>query len=66
MKVNRMCCDMCGRTLEHHGSRYTLSMSKLPAIRSLGSKDTFDLCPQCAARLKVKLGRRDGYTEVEP
>lgn len=58
-------CDMCGRVLERHGSRYVVSMSKLPILRGVGQKQSFDLCQQCASRLKVKLGRRDGYTEVK-
>ena len=57
-------CDLCGRALAQHGDRYTVRVSKVPAIRQVGEKP-YDLCPQCAARLKMQLGRRGGYVEVE-
>lgn len=50
-------CDMCGRALPQHGDRYVMKLDKVPAFR-VGRKP-FDLCPECAARLKVKLGRRE-------
>ena len=56
-------CDMCGRALPQHGDRYTLRVEKVPAFRMTGRKP-YDLCPECAARLKVKLGRRDGQFDV--
>lgn len=56
-------CDMCGRALPQHGDRYTVKVEKVPAFRMIGH-GPYDLCPECAARLKVKLGRRDGYTDV--
>lgn len=57
-------CDSCGRPLSQHGDRYTVRVSRVPAFRQLGERP-YDLCPQCAARLKVQLGRRDGYVEVK-
>ena len=53
-----MTCDMCGVELEQHGLRYTLRISKVPAIRSAGQQP-YDLCAICAAKLKMRLGRRE-------
>lgn len=58
-------CDVCGRPLEHHGDRYTLRIEHVPAYRDRRADHRlYDLCPQCAARMKVQLGRRDGYIEI--
>ena len=64
MRENRITCDICGRSLPQHGNRYTVDFTKIPVRRLAKSEKPYDLCPQCAARLKVQLGRRDGYMEV--
>lgn len=53
-------CDSCNEVLEAHGKRSTVTISDVPAYRKT-SKCVFDLCPTCAARLKVLLSR-DSHT----
>ena len=64
MQENRITCDVCGRSLPQHGDRYVVHLTKMPVMRLAGKGRSYDLCPQCAARFKVKVGRRDGYEDV--
>ena len=64
MRSMAFVCDLCGRALEQHGDRYTVRLSKVPALRQVGERP-YDLCPQCAGRLRSQLGRHDGYVEVK-
>ncbi len=50
-------CDWCGRPLAIHGDRYVANISPVPAFPA-DSRALYNLCPQCANRLKTKLGRR--------
>ena len=61
MKTTEFTCDSCGAVLERHGKRYTVAISRVPALRD-ASRCVFDLCPTCATEMKVRLGHR--YTEV--
>ena len=56
MRVNEIRCDSCNKVLEAHGKRSTVTISSVPAFRNV-DKCVFDLCPNCAARLKVLLSR---------
>jgi len=62
MREQLFLCDVCGRELPTHGERYTLRIERVPAFR-IGGKP-FDLCPQCAERMRAKLGRHE-YTDVK-
>ena len=64
MQENRITCDVCGRSLPQHGDRYVVHLTKMPVRRLAGKGRSYDLCPQCAARFKVKVGRREGYEDV--
>lgn len=56
IKVNQITCDMCGAVLAAHGKRSTVTISSVPAYRS-SDKSIFDLCPACAARMKIRLSQ---------
>lgn len=58
MRVNQFRCDRCGRVLEMHGERYVMRMERVPKQRIAGGR-AFDLCPECAATLKIELGRKE-------
>lgn len=49
-------CDSCNEVLDAHGKRSTVTISNVPAYRKV-DKCVFDLCPTCAARLKMLLSR---------
>lgn len=51
-------CDNCGRPIER-GKSHRLSLSPVPKVRTAGRKSSWDLCPLCAARLKMQMGRRE-------
>lgn len=58
MQEHRITCDLCGKPLRHHDRRYVVKLSEMPVLRLVRNDVTYDLCQTCAARLKVRLGRR--------
>lgn len=59
MRIMR--CDACGVELEAHGKRSTATIAEVPTFRN-ADRVVFDLCPSCAAKLKVLLSRdKDAY-----
>lgn len=56
MKLSGFTCDVCGVSLDAHGKRFTLSLNRVPAIR-VADGHRWDLCPECAARLKMLMSR---------
>ena len=57
-------CDNCGRPVQK-GKGYQLSISPVPRVRTAGRKSSWDLCPLCAARLKMQMGRREYADELD-
>lgn len=61
MKADYFVCDVCGAAIDRHGKRFTLTLSRVPAVRATDGA-RWDLCPECAARLKIIMERdRDIY-----
>lgn len=56
MQLRGFKCDVCGAELEQHGKRFTLSLDRVPAMRSTDGH-RWDLCPECAARLEQAMSR---------
>ncbi len=54
--MHRFVCDVCGMELEHHGERYIVRIEQVPSSYSSKSR-TWDLCPECAKRLRDKMGK---------
>ena len=51
-------CDLCGRPLAQHENRYVLRLVAVPAYRQPCGRP-YDLCPECAGRIREKLGTED-------
>ena len=56
--MHQFVCDMCGKELDHHGERYTVTVGRVPAYRT-ACKSTWDLCCDCAKALIGQLDRKE-------
>lgn len=56
--MHQFVCDMCGKELDHHGERYTVTVGRVPAYRT-ACKSTWDLCCDCAKELIGQLNRKE-------
>lgn len=55
--MHKFMCDLCGKELEHHGERYMVRVEQVPAYREC-HKCVWDLCPECADRLREQMDER--------